>query len=259
MWSARVKRAGQLAAEGPAARELLAFYSKVLGVQQEIDESLRGRKGWLPCGALEDDLSTLRSMVSRLLEVVAANGPESLALAARNLLQASEDDVDQLLLGYWRAPSDTQFFAKAFLQPYAQWLIESGGRPINRRLEHGANRCPHCGGKPQLSLLLPVEGAPESGGRRLLCSTCLSAWSFRRALCANCGEEQPGKLGYFTAPEYDHVRIEACDSCNFYLKGIDLTRFGLAAPLVDEVAAAPLDLWAREHGYTKVELNLVGL
>ena len=43
------------------------------------------------------------------------------------------------------------------------------------------------------------------------------------------------------------------------LKGIDLTRFGLAMPLVDELYAAPLDLWAREHGYTKIELNLVGL
>jgi hypothetical protein len=30
-------------------------------------------------------------------------------------------------------------------------------------------------------------------------------------------------------------------------------------PLVDEIYAAPLDLWAREHGYTKIELNLVGL
>jgi formate dehydrogenase maturation protein FdhE len=40
---------------------------------------------------------------------------------------------------------------------------------------------------------------------------------------------------------------------------VDLTRLGLAAPLVDEVYAAPLDLWAGEHGYSKVELNLVGV
>jgi hypothetical protein len=33
----------------------------------------------------------------------------------------------------------------------------------------------------------------------------------------------------------------------------------LAIPLVDEIAAAALDLWAVEHGYTKIELNLVGL
>ena len=32
-----------------------------------------------------------------------------------------------------------------------------------------------------------------------------------------------------------------------------------AAPIVDEIDAAALDLWAREHGYTKIELNLVGV
>ena len=44
-----------------------------------------------------------------------------------------------------------------------------------------------------------------------------------------------------------------------YLKTVDLTRQGNAVPLVDEVAGAPLDLWAREHGYHKIELNLIGL
>jgi formate dehydrogenase maturation protein FdhE len=43
------------------------------------------------------------------------------------------------------------------------------------------------------------------------------------------------------------------------LKTIDLGRLGLAVPLVDEVAGATLDVWARSHGYEKIELNLVGL
>jgi FdhE protein len=93
----------------------------------------------------------------------------------------------------------------------------------------------------------------------LICATCLSSWEFRRVVCANCGEERPAKLGYFHTPEFDHVRIEACDTCKHYLKGVDLTRLGFAVPLVDEIAAAPLDVWARAHGYTKIELNLIGL
>jgi formate dehydrogenase maturation protein FdhE len=40
---------------------------------------------------------------------------------------------------------------------------------------------------------------------------------------------------------------------------VDLTINGLAVPLVDEIAAAALDLWAVEHGYQKIELNLMGL
>ena len=53
--------------------------------------------------------------------------------------------------------------------------------------------------------------------------------------------------------------MECCDACKQYLKSIDLTKNGLAEPLVDEIASAPLDLWSREHGYTKLQLNLVGL
>jgi formate dehydrogenase maturation protein FdhE len=78
-------------------------------------------------------------------------------------------------------------------------------------------------------------------------------------VCAYCAEERPFKLGYFHTPAYDHVRVEACDTCKRYIKGVDLTRFGLASPLVDEVAAAALDVWAKEHDYTKIEMNLVGL
>jgi FdhE protein len=259
MWDERIKRASHLAAQNMATGELLAFYSKLLSAQQEIDEYLRDRKGWLPCGKLGSDLTVLRAMMPRLLVVVKANGPELLATEAGRLLHMSESEVDTLLLDYWRDPGGEQFFAKAFLQPYAQWLVENGAEIVDRGVERAANRCPHCGGKPQLSLLRSAEGSQESGVRNLLCSMCLSAWPFRRVVCVHCGEEQPAKLAYFTAGEFDHVRIEACDNCKHYIKGIDLTRFGLAVPLVDEVAAAPLDLWAREQGYTKIELNLVGL
>jgi len=93
----------------------------------------------------------------------------------------------------------------------------------------------------------------------LLCATCLSTWPFGRVLCAQCGEEDEHKLGYFHSPDYDHLRIDACESCRHYLKTVDLGRFGLAVPLVDEVAGASLDIWARDHGYEKIELNLVGL
>ena len=78
-------------------------------------------------------------------------------------------------------------------------------------------------------------------------------------LCANCGEDDERQLGYFHSLSYDHLRIDACETCKHYLKTVDLTRLGLAVPLVDEVAAAPLDLWARERGYDKIQLNLVGL
>jgi FdhE protein len=54
------------------------------------------------------------------------------------------------------------------------------------------------------------------------------------------------------------MRIEACNSCRRYLLAIDVARDRMAVPLVDEMAAIPLDLYARDRGYTKTTPNLVG-
>jgi len=55
------------------------------------------------------------------------------------------------------------------------------------------------------------------------------------------------------------VRVEACDTCKCYIKSVDLTRSGLAVPVVDELAAIPLTLWAHEHGYNKLQPNLLAV
>ncbi|MDT7603830.1 MAG: FdhE protein [Acidobacteriota bacterium] len=258
-WGALVGRAERLAAKCEATKELLGFYAELLRAQQVVYESLRSRKGWLPTGILEEDLSVVREALPQLLRAVESSGAPALVEEAQALLRASDEERDSMILEQWRAPSDFQFFGKAFLQPYARWLAESGGQPVDRELEMRENRCPFCGGKPQVSVLQTREPSADGGGRSLACSTCLGVWSFRRIVCANCGEERPTKLGYFHTPQYDHVRVDACDTCKHYIKAVDMTRLGHAVPVVDEVAAAPLDVWAREHGYAKIELNLVGL
>src|SRR6185503_13943907 len=257
-WSKQIERADYLAGEASGSKELLVFYARLLRAQEEIYESFRSRRDWLPAGDLESDLTVVQSSMAALLETVVLHGPTSLASEAQVLL-AEPEIVAHRLLHYWRSPSDTQFFAKSIVQPYARWLAETRTTPVGRELAGGERTCPFCGGQPQLSFLQSKESSSESGNRDLLCATCLSSWEFRRVVCANCGEERPAKLGYFHSPEFDHIRIEGCDSCQHYIKGIDLTRLGHAVPLVDEIYAAPLDLWAREHGYTKIELNLVGL
>jgi FdhE protein len=237
----------------------MAFYAKLLRAQQEIYNELRSRGNAPVSGSLERDLPALRPLLPSLLQLVASSGPDRLASQSRTLLCAADAAVDEMLHRYWRAPSDEEFFAKAFLQPYACRLADTATKPIDRGLPHAANRCPFCAGGPQLSILHGADAGSADPGRSLLCSMCFTRWPFRRVLCAKCGEENEHRLGYFHSPVYDHVRIEACDSCRHYLKGIDLSRLGVAVPLVDEIAAAALDVWAREQGYTKIELNLVGL
>jgi len=252
-WNKAIARAHELANVVAPAKELLDFYAALLEHQQQLYESLRRRHDWLvsgslPSSSLADDLNVLRDYLPSFLESVSSVAPPALAE------QASADT--ELLLHYWQTRSDQLFFPKAFLQPYAQWLVESGALTRNVQTE---TRCPYCFGKPQLSFLHVAEPSAESGNRNLLCATCLSSWQFRRVVCASCGEEQPSRLSYFQSDQFDHVRIEACESCKHYIKGIDLTRLGLAVPLIDDIATAALDLWATEKGYSKIELNLVGL
>ena len=98
----------------------------------------------------------------------------------------------------------------------------------------------------------------DGGKRSLLCSFCQSEWEFRRILCPTCGEVDHEKLPRYSAEGIAAVRVEACDTCKRYLKSIDMTVDGLAVPVADEIATAPLDLWAAEHDYRKIQLNLMG-
>jgi hypothetical protein len=258
-WDKQIQRADYLASRADGSKELLAFYPRLLRAQKEIYEFLRGRKDWLPSGDLKDDLPVLGESLTTLLRAVEFHGPTPLAIEAKGLLESGPEVMGETLMRYWESPSDIQFFGKASLQPYLKWLGETGARPVGREVSVGERYCPFCGGNPQVSVLQTQQADAEGSNRNLICAACLTSWEFRRVVCANCGEERPARLGYFHSPEFDHVRIEACDTCNYYVKSVDLTRAGFAAPIVDEIDAAPLDLWAREHGYTKIELNLVGV
>ena len=256
-WQTRIDRASQLAAEDQTARPLLEVYGRLLTLQRDCDASLRKAASTLS-GSLERDLDALRACAPRILNDVAAFGPPALVEQARALVDRGDTAIDSMLLEGWRTPSDSSLFPKLLLQPYASCLASLNIRPVDRDLPRSHNACPFCGGAPQVSVLHHAADG-DAGGRDLLCGTCFSTWPFRRVLCAACGEDNERQLGYFVSSSFDHVRVDACETCKQYLKSVDLTRAGLAVPVVDEVAAAPLDLWALERGYQKIELNLVGL
>lgn len=243
-WVRRIGRAENLAADGGVATPLLTFYARLLTAQSELYERCR------PANSIGDDVFVLARDARPLLHVLTRSAPEALAEEAAALLECGASALGERLLRYWCDRSEGDFFAKAILQPYAQRLAEERG--VGDGVPANARRCPVCGGRPQVSVL-------DVAGRQLLCANCVTPWPFPRVGCASCGEDDEKKLGYYEAPQQPHVRVDACESCFHYIKTIDLARLGLAVPLVDEVAAAPLDLWARDRGYQKIELNLVGL
>jgi len=256
-WQRRIDRAAHLAERDETARPLLLVYGRLLGIQRDCYEMLRQRADRLT-GSLDCDLPQVRPCVAPMLSAVAAIGPPPLADEARRILDGAPAAIDAMLLGGWHAPSGQHFFPKIALQPYGQCLASIDVRPLDRDIPRARFACPFCGGAPQLSILESAVHA-DGGGRQLMCGTCSTVWPFRRVLCAQCGEEDEQRLGYYHSPAFDHVRVDACDTCRHYLKTIDLSRLGIAVPIVDEVAGASMDLWALEHDYKKIELNLVGL
>jgi len=156
------------------------------------------------------------------------------------------------LVGMAEESGDGGFFERCLLQPSYEY--RAGQSDVARTVVRPD--CPFCGEKPQVGVL---RGEGDGAKRSLICSLCATEWDFRRLLCPGCGEERPEKLPVYTAEEFPYVRIEACDSCRRYVKTVDLSRNGLAVPVVDELATVSLNLWAEEQGYTKVQLNLLGM
>jgi FdhE protein len=263
-WQRRIGRAEELAAKHPYAAEMLRFYARIAAFQQMLYQKLdpkpsRGDREVRQLPGSPPELSQLMPLFGDFLSLVEKVGPARLAEAAHTLKSHDQSSWAQLLHQFWsmEVPEGSLemewFFARAFLQPHAEFARHRAGMQwpaYNHPL------CPFCNRKPGLAVLRQMG---DGGQRSLICSFCLAEWSFRRIVCAGCGEENDRKLAVYTASEFDYVRVECCDSCRRYLKAVDLTRNGLADAVVDEIAAAPLDLWAGEHGYSKIEANLVGM
>ena len=238
-YDARIQRAADLIPEYPAAAELLGFYRELAAFQQPIFESLRSRG--------ETDVSALAVYFDPLAKLIARCGPQSMAgkacLSTELLQSAWEDDLKDPY---------TRFAARVLLQPYAESLASRG----DVQSQPESKVCPFCSAWPVAGVL---RGEGDGAKRWLLCSLCGTEWPFRRVLCPGCGEEDKDKLPIFKAAGFDSVRVDACDACHTYLKSVDLTIDGHAVPVVDEIATVALNIWAEEHGYSKLEINLLGM
>ncbi len=268
-WDQRIRRAGELAARHPFAAEGLRFYERLAGFQKSLYAGLVAESGpakrFRAPGSLRDELATftLLPRFAPFLTFIAKIAPPPLATAAAGLNAQGGMRWEEVLDEFWRAengragdgalaPAEA-LLAWTFLQPYAEHLADQteplasqGTPPL----------CPLCHGSPQLGVLRP-QG--DGGKRSLICSLCATEWDYRRIVCPSCGEENVDKLPVYVAEELAHVRVEACDTCRHYIMTIDLTKDGRAVPVVDELAAIPLSLWAAENGYAKLSVNLLGL
>lgn len=263
-WQQRINRAEYLAKRYPSVAEILGFYAQIARFQEDFYGRL-GAAADRPSRAASGDQSfglpespEIMASFGPFLSVIEKQGPERLAALARDLQALSTESRSELLSASWSstessAASPEEFLGRAFLQPYAEFVrsrlaIQADG--------YMHSLCPFCNRKPGLGVL---RQQGDGARRSLMCSFCLAEWEYRRIVCPGCGEENNVKLPVYTATDFDYIRVEGCDTCHGYLKAVDLTKNGLAEPMVDEMAAAPLDLWAQEHGYSKLQRNLMGM
>jgi len=290
VWQQRIRRAEHLAQQHPFAAEILGFYIHTArfqeglyqrlerapldaakssagepgsaGVPPAVPSASSGQAMWAsrPLSGQQDAGATnaLLAGFPQFLALVEEEAPAPLAQVANDLFKAHSSSWLDLLDACWSTTAQPpanpeEFLAFAFLQPYAEFArsqahlqIEGYTHPL----------CPFCSRKPALGIL---RQQGDGGRRSLLCGFCLTEWEFRRVVCPGCGQEDHAKLPVYTAEELPHIRVECCDTCQTYIKSIDLTKNGLADPLVDELASVPLNLWAQEHGYAKLHPNLLGM
>jgi FdhE protein len=264
---ARIRRAEFLAQKYPFAAEVLKFYSGIAAFQRELSKKIPGTLGVQPVFSDEKrvrselNLALLLPQFPDLLDLVRQHAPAPLSEAATAMKAKKQAAWLAALADYWalggrrnEACEDARndFLCRAFLEPYAEMAAKDKPAPP----QFAASRvCPLCEARPVAGVLRP-EG--EGGKRFLLCSFCGQEWEFRRILCASCGEEREEQLPVYVAEQFPQIRVEACDTCRHFLRTIDLTKDGNAIPVVDDLAAISLTLWAEERGYERIEPNLLG-
>jgi len=273
-YRARIARAELLSSRHPFASEVLTFYARIACFQKELYDALPklwGRQPVVPPnGSLrsEINLPILVQPFTSFLSDIEAHAPRPLAAQADYLKEQGTNAWAATLEKFWKAGlaewpdgdpgADSapdplkEFLARAFLQPYAEFVVAAMLPPT---LLMTTCRCPRCNSLPLLGILRQ-EG--DGGKRYLQCSFCSQEWEFRRIFCAKCGEEREDKLPVYIAELFPHVRVESCDTCKHFLRTVDLTKDGNAVPLVDDLAALPLSFWAEEQGYQRIQGNLLG-
>jgi Protein involved in formate dehydrogenase formation len=261
-WQQRIRRAEELARQHSFGAEILGFYIHTAGFQEDLYRRLQASAGLAtratlnPGSLAPEALTELVPHFRSFLLLAETNGPKPLAGLARDLRHQGDSAWFTTLRDGWTAefPAEAQdLLARAFLQPYAELLRSRAALNLSG---YSRPSCPFCRRKAGMGVLRP-QG--DGASRFLMCFFCLGEWEFRRIVCPACGEEDSKKLPVYTALQFDHIRVECCDSCKRYMKTVNLAKNGLAEPLADEIASVPLDLWAQEHDYSKLQMNLLGM
>jgi len=274
-WERRRVRTEVLRGRYPFAAEMLDLNAALLPVQEAafLDAITAPPEPQRISDYVADQV------VPGVIEVTMASGPERLRAAVAERLAAA--GAGAMVEGWMRGDGQhaaDRYLARAALSPVLEAIGDLAASAFDGPRDD--SHCPFCGGPPQLSYFAVAAEDLASGGRRLVCARCHGDWGYPRMTCTSCGEQSGSRLPVYsevgtaagerggvvrglgipaeTDALFPHTRIDACETCGRYLLNIDLAGDGQAVPLVDELSALPLDLYARDLGFTKITPNLMG-
>jgi FdhE protein len=258
-WDERIARARALAADAPHASTILSFYADLAGFQKRLTRHA-------PPTDLAGAAGVAAASIGEFLEWLCGNAPAPLASAAAGGRARPVQDWIALMeqrieTGESEEDGPTAFIVEAVLQPFAEQVVRltpdatDGAVRLKPDPAYDA-RCPGCASLPVVAALRE-EG--QGARRSLVCGLCFTEWAYPRIQCPSCKENRFDALPVYTSEVQANARIDACDSCRAYVKTVDMSKDGLAVPIVDDLASLPLDLWARDRGYQRLYPNLLRL
>jgi Protein involved in formate dehydrogenase formation len=273
-WEAHRARAEALRDRHPFAAEALGCYLANVDVWQDVWDLTRAD------GPSPEHLPrwTVENVLPRVMKATESAGPEALVEAASARIEAGgiEQVIAEWLAGGELPPVERYLARACTYAPLLALDDGAGAACADDPSPRGGQRCPRCGGPPQLSFRSQSDDRLVSGRRQLSCARCGHSWQFSSSACPSCGETEGAKRTVYSeqrngpvvgrddgasdgsAALFPQLRIDACAACQRYLMDVDLGRDARAVPEVDELAAIPLALYATDQGLTKITPNLMG-
>jgi FdhE protein len=279
-WAGHRRRAHVLREAQPFAAEMLTLYLALLDVWEDTAELMRADRphpaklaAW-----------TADRVLPRVVAASVAAGPQPLAHATHDLVDAGglTESLATWLRGGTLDPVPRYLARASTWAPLAALGADAAQACAEDASPRDERHCPRCGGLPQFSFRSGGADRLVTGRRQLACARCGHTWSYSASSCPSCGEttgarrtmyaeprggpvvgretddQGPAEGAEREAPTFPHLRIEACATCQRYVIDVDLSRDARAVAEVDELAALPLDLYAAEHGLSKITPNLMG-
>jgi FdhE protein len=191
------------------------------------------------------DKSSSWRWVKSVLERV--GGVNARAIDGLALLQAAVQQDDARVDALAREAGADVHVVRVAAQMAALPLLQACGRRLAGHVPPSwwEGYCPVCGAWPVLAEYTGLERK-----RQLRCGRCGTGWAIPLLRCVFCDETDHEHLGYLTPETEATRRVEVCNSCHGYLKGLTTVR-GLPpwAILLEDLATVPLDIAAIERGY----------